>query len=80
MGYTDRSGAHWGKLDMDENRPADDLDLPQGGDYEYDEAHDLPAAPTGEAAAPRPVNLPPAVNVDDSGDYAYDEAHDFGAR
>jgi hypothetical protein len=65
-----------GRLDMDENRP----DLPQDGDYEYDEAHDLPAGSTREASTPRPVNLPPEVDVDDDGDYGYDEAHDFGAR
>jgi hypothetical protein len=65
---------------MDENRPDETLSFPQGGDYEYDEAHDLPAVPTGESATPRPVNLPPEVNVDDNGDYGYDEAHDFGSR
>ena len=69
---------------MEENRPARDLgaenaDVPRGDDYEYDEAHDVPAAPQGGIPAPRRVDPPPTVNLGAGGDYGYDEAHDFGA-
>jgi hypothetical protein len=68
-------------LDVEENGLAGDVradnpNVPQGNDYEYDEAHDTPAMPMGTAAAPQLVN-PPEVNVGDDGDYGYDEAHDF---
>lgn len=67
---------------MEENRPARDFgaenaNIPQGYDYEYDEAHDVPAGPLGETPAPHRVD-PPVVNLDAGGDYGYDEAHDFG--
>jgi hypothetical protein len=52
---------------------------PEGHDYEYDEAHDVPAWPLSEAPAPHPVYAPPTVNLGQDGDYGYDEAHDFGA-
>ena len=69
---------------MEENWPArdagaDNPNVYQGNDYEYDEAHDAQAGPVGAAPASRPVN-PPDVNVDDDGDYGYDQAHDFGTR
>jgi hypothetical protein len=51
---------------------------PPGHDYEYDEAHDVPAGPLGETPAPHRVD-PPVVNLGAGGDYGYDEAHDFGA-
>ena len=69
---------------MEENLPARDLgaetpNTPQGHDYEYDEAHDVPAGPLGGTPAPHRVNPPPKVNLGEGGDYGYDEAHDFGA-
>ena len=70
---------------MEKNRPAGDLgaknaNIPQGDDYEYDEAHDVLAGPLGETPAPHRVDPPaPKVNLDAGGDYGYDEAHDFGA-
>jgi hypothetical protein len=57
---------------------ADDTGLPEGHDYEYDEAHDVPAWPLREAPAPHPVDAP-KVTLDEGGDYGYDEAHDFGS-
>jgi hypothetical protein len=79
------SSARRRRLDMEENRPARDVgaenpNVPRGSDYEYDEAHDMPAPPVGAASAPPPVGRPPEVNVGDGGDYGYDEAHDFGSR
>jgi hypothetical protein len=88
MGYDDRFAPRRvvveGRLDVEENWPArdiraDDPNVVQGNDYEYDEAHDSPAGPVGTASTVRPVN-PPEVNVGDDGDYGYDEAHDFGTR
>ncbi len=69
---------------MEENRPARDLGAenpnnPQGFDYEYDEAHDVLAAPLGGTPAPHRVDPPPKVNLGAGGDYGYDEADDFGA-
>ena len=69
---------------MEENRPArnpgaENPNIARGGDYQYDEAHDVPAGPLGETPAPHRVNAPPKVNLDQGGDYGYDEAHDFGA-
>ena len=69
---------------MQENRPARDLgaenpNIPQGDDYEYDEAHDVLAGPLGETPAPHRVDSPPNLNLGAGGDYGYDEAHDFGA-
>lgn len=49
-----------------------------GDDYEYDEAHDVPAGPLAGTRAPHRVD-PPEVNLGAGGDYEYDEAHDFGA-
>ena len=68
---------------MEENRPARDVgaanpNIPPGHDYEYDEAHDVPAGLLGETPAPHRVD-PPVVNLGAGGDYGYDEAHDFGA-
>jgi hypothetical protein len=68
---------------MEEDRPARDLgaenaNIPLGDDYEYDEAHDVPAGPLGGTPAPHPVD-PPEVNLGAGWDYGYDEAHDFGA-
>jgi hypothetical protein len=78
-----QSSAHRRRLDVEENRPARDLgaenpNTAQGDDYEYDEAHDVPAGPLGETPAPHRVD-PPKVNLGAGGDYGYDEAHDFGA-
>jgi hypothetical protein len=50
-----------------------------GHDYEYDEAHDVPAGPLSEIPPPHPVSPPPKVDLGQDGDYGYDEAHDFGA-
>ena len=51
-----------------------------GDDYEYDEAHDVPAGSLGGTPAPHRVDAPPPkVNLGAGGDYGYDEAHDFGA-
>jgi hypothetical protein len=77
------SGAHRRRLDMEEKRLARDLDadnpnIPGGDDYEYDEAHDVPAGPLGKTPTPHRVS-PPQVNLGQGGDYGYDEAHDFGA-
>ena len=70
---------------MEENRPAGDPGaespkIPPGDDYEYDEAHDVPAGPLRETPAPhRGVESQPEMNLGAGGDYGYDEAHDFGA-
>jgi len=69
---------------MDQHRPAGDFaaenpNIPHSHDYEYDEAHDLPAGPLHGTPAPHRVSAPPAVNIGAGGDYGYDEAHDFGA-
>ena len=74
-----------GRFDVEETRPARDLgaenqSIPQGPDYGYDEAHDVPAGPLRGTPAPQRVNAPPEVNLGEGGDYGYDEAHDFGAR
>jgi hypothetical protein len=53
--------------------------LPQGDDYEYDEAHDALSGPLHGTPAPHRVDRPPKVNLDQGGDYGYDEAHDFGS-
>ena len=64
---------------MEENRPAGERpEVPLGNDYEYDEAHDVPARPPGGTHAPHRVD-PPEVNLGAGADYGYDEAHDFGA-
>lgn len=47
-------------------------------DYEYDEAHDVPAELPRSTPAPHRVDPPPKVNLGEGGDYGYDEAHDFG--
>ena len=70
---------------MEENRPArdpgaDNPRISQGSDYEYDEAHDVPAEPLRETPAPHRVDPPLGVQVGEGGDYGYDEAHDFCAR
>ena len=67
---------------MKDNRPARDLgadnpNISQCHDYEYDEAHDVPAGLMSETPAPHRVD-PPKVNLSADGDYGYDEAHDFG--
>jgi hypothetical protein len=77
-----QSSTHRRRLDVEDNRPARDVgaenpNVPLGYDYEYDEAHDVPAGPLGETPAPHRVD-PPVVNLDAGGDYGYDEAHDFG--
>ena len=69
---------------MEENLPprdygAENPNIPQSHDYEYDEAHDEPAEALGGTPAPHRVNPPPKVNLGEGGDYGYDEAHDFGA-
>ena len=70
---------------MEKYRPARDLgaenpDIPEGNDYEYDEAHDVLAGPLGRTPAPHRVDPPPPkLNLGEGGDYGYDEAHDFGA-
>ena len=70
---------------MEENRLTRDLGTgepkhPQGVDYEYDEAHDVPAGSLGGTPGPHRVDAPPPkVNLGAGGDYGYDEAHDFGA-
>ena len=67
---------------MEETWPADggaENPVPESPDYEYDEAHDVPAWPLSEAPMPHPVHAPPTVNLGQDGDYGYDEAHDFGA-
>ena len=74
-----------GRFDVEEIRPTRDVgaenqSIPQGPDYEYDEAHDVPAGPLHGTPAPHRVNAPPEVNLGEGGDYEYDEAHDFGAR
>jgi hypothetical protein len=68
---------------MDEDRPAgapgaESPRIPPGDDFEYDEAHDVPAGPPGRTRAPHRVD-PPEMNRGAGGDYGYDEAHDFGA-
>ena len=51
-----------------------------GGDYGYDEAHDVAAAQmTGGTPEPHHVEAPP-LDTQADGDYGYDEAHDFRAR
>jgi len=70
------------RLDVEETWPAHagaENPIPEGDDYEYDEAHDLSAGPLSEAPAPHPVYAPTTVNLGQDGDYGYDEAHDFGA-
>jgi hypothetical protein len=64
---------------VEENQPGRDprASIAGGHDYEYDEAHDLPAGPLAEPHAPRRVDAP-HLNLDKGGDYGYDEAHDFG--
>jgi hypothetical protein len=57
---------------------AENTSLPQGHDYEYDEAHDFSAEAVAEAPAPHRVDAP-TLNLDQGGDYGYDEAHDFGS-
>lgn len=47
-----------------------------GYDYEYDEAHDVPAHPTAVTPVPHRVDAPNLTH-DQGGDYGYDEAHDF---
>ena len=69
---------------MEQNRPARDLgaenaNIPQADDYQYDEAHDVPVGPLGATPAPHRVDPPPKMNLGAGGDYGYDEAHDFGA-
>jgi hypothetical protein len=54
------------------------MKIPEGNDYEYDEAHDFPAGPLAATPAPHRVDAPQPT-VDQGGDYGYDEAHDFGA-
>jgi hypothetical protein len=71
------------RLDVEKNRPAADLgaqnpNITHGHDYEYDEAHDVPAGQLRATPAPRRVTPPPTVNPGPGGDYGYDEAHDFG--
>ncbi len=50
--------------------------MTEGDDYEYDEAHDVPAGPLGKTPTRHRVS-PPQVNLGQGGDYGYDEAHDF---
>jgi hypothetical protein len=57
---------------------ADNPNILQGHDYEYDEAHDVPAGLMSESPPPHRVSSPPKVNLSPGGDYGYDEAHDFG--
>jgi hypothetical protein len=76
---------HEGRCDVEENRPAgdhgaDNLAIPPGNDYEYDEAHDVPPGPIRESPTPHRVEAPPGIRLDEGGDYGYDEAHDFCAR
>ena len=54
--------------------------MPPGYDYEYDEAHDVPAGPLHEPPAPHRVDPPQGLPLGEGGDYGYDEAHDFCAR
>ena len=58
---------------MDDNRSE------RCDDYEYDEAHDMPAQQARPAPAPAPCRAP-EVNAGAGGDYGYDEAHRFGTR
>jgi len=67
---------------VEENRPARDFgaenpSIPQGHDYEYDEAHDVSAGPLRETPAPHRIDPPSGVGLGEGGDYGYDEAHDF---
>jgi len=67
---------------VEENLPARDIgaenpNIPVGHDYEYDEAHYVPAGLLGGTPAPHRVIPPPKVNLSEGGDYGYDEAHDF---
>jgi hypothetical protein len=53
---------------VEENLPArhlgaENLNIPQGHDYEYDEAHDVPAGLPGGTTAPHRVNPTPKVNL-----------------
>jgi hypothetical protein len=57
---------------------AEKTGVPEGHDYEYDEAHDFPAGPMAGSLAPHRVDAP-QMTLDQGGDYGYDEAHDFGA-
>ena len=74
------------RCDVEENRPAHDprAENPRilpGYDYEYDEAHDVPAEhPLRETPAPHRVDAPSGVHLGEGGDFGYDEAHDFCAR
>jgi hypothetical protein len=68
---------------VEQNRPARDLgaqipNIPQGNDYEYDEAHDALGGPLHGSPTPHRVDRPPKLNLDQGGDYGYDEAHDIG--
>jgi hypothetical protein len=63
---------------VNEKRP-ENPNISAGGDYQYDEAHDVLAEPLRGPSAPHRVNPPPEVNPGPGGDYSYDEAHDFGA-
>jgi hypothetical protein len=56
-----QSSAYRRRLDVEENRPARSLDaedanIPQGDDYEYDEAHDMAAGPLGGTLSPHRVD------------------------
>jgi hypothetical protein len=69
---------------VEEKGPARDLDaenanIPRGDDYQYDEAHDVPAHPLGPIPVRHRIDPSPKVNLGAGGDYEYDEAHDFGA-
>lgn len=60
--------------------PSDERAAGPGGDYGYDEAHDVSTAQmTGAGPASHRVEAPP-IDPQAGGDYGYDEAHDFGAR
>jgi hypothetical protein len=72
------------RCDVQENPPARDLgngnaNIIAGTDYEYDEAHDMPAGSQGGTRAPRHVVSPPEMTIGEGADYGYDEAHDFGS-
>jgi hypothetical protein len=60
------------------DRSAENPNIPEGHDYQYDEAHDVRAGQQVGAPAPHRV-IPPKVDPGQGGDYGYDEAHDFGA-
>jgi hypothetical protein len=71
---------------VEETKPARDpgVDhprIPSGSDFEYDEAHDVPAGPRRrDTPATHRVEPPSGVQLGEGGDYGYDEAHDFCAR